>query len=382
MIYLGKQPVGVVSWQPSKPDQWAKPADWPDIETLSLPSTDESCIYFLYDCETEVRYAGFTTGSSNTELSIASYSNGVLSEFDSTDSFKSANNWYIPLPDNCKYAVVRLKNIQVFEFATSSTYGLYYYVNNNGSNQPCLWYYGKLYSDTAVDLYANGSAGISTIELQRVRLYLSPLITIGYGFAPCMNLKSLNINDGNFNNTGKLYSSASVSINAPEIVLRNVNTSAAKIISSRMTNYIDLSGLMTDSGSISGSQSYQDCSTVKSIILRTNGLKITTMYYMFSGCRNLETLDMTGCDLSECSSVASTFSNCCNLKNITLGTGLAISLGFSNCPRLTHESLVNGIIAKLGNVSESTTLTLHSSAKAKLSASDISALEAKGWTLA
>jgi len=384
MIYLGNSPVGVVT--KTDPNVWVKPEDWPDIEALPLPSGNEACIYFLYDCETEVKHAGFSVGGYSTaSLSVASYKNGVLSEFDDSTIERSSPNVFVSLPDDCKYAVVKLSNLNngQFCFATNAAKKMYNTSNNNGSNQPCLWMYGKTYSATAIDLYSNGSGGISTIMLERARLYISPLMSIGYGFAPCPNLKSIIINDGDFENAGRLINSGSCGINGDniDIVAKNIKSVNGRTFGSRSSKSINIDGLSSTTGSITLGQTFQDNQNVKSISIRTDGLKITSTYYTFSGCRLLKSLDMSGCDMSECTSTGAMFSSCYALEDCYLGDNIVESINLAACVSLSHDSLVNGIIAKLGEVSGKT-LTLSNISEAKLSSSELAVATAKGWTVA
>ena len=125
MIYLGDKPVGITKVRPVISDEWRKPSDWPDIEALQITQSDNVVLYLLYDCETEVRYAGFTldsSGGTDREVSIAKYVDGTLSAFDSSSTFSSAANYYCPLPSDCKYAVVKVICQGKVCFATNATY--------------------------------------------------------------------------------------------------------------------------------------------------------------------------------------------------------------------------------------------------------------------
>lgn len=366
-------------------DDWHKPAAWPDIEQLALPSSDTTRMYFLYDCETEVRYAGFSVDNIATgNYSIAKYINGVLSDFDSESATFSVNNVYIPLPNDCKYAVIRVELTEGrVLFCADSNYGLYYTTNNSGGNQPCLWMYGKMYSSSATTLYMNGSCGTSALTLERARLYLSSLVKIGYGFADT-SLKSLIINDGDFNHTGPLYDSSSSSFFVDgDFTAKNVNTASNRMPGfNRKVKNFNLDGFSITNGSISAQQMCQDNNALKSASIRTSGLKITSLYYTFTGNVCLESVDFTGCDFSEMTSTANAFNNAKMLKDLILGNNLNIGIDLSASYSLSHESLVNGIIAKLATVQTTQTLKLSNISKNKLTAEEIAVATAKGWTVA
>lgn len=364
-------------------DDWHKPAGWPDIEQLPLPSGDESCVYFLYDCETEIRYAYIRADTTTAELSIASYKNGTLGEFDSSMTTRSGNNYLIELPNDCKYAVLRLRNASMYVFEVSSQYDLYNAGNNFGSNQPCLWVYGKLYASTSADCYANQTAGISTMMLERFNIILKN-VTLGYGFQSASSLKSFIINNGDLKGIEKVYTSTSFTVVCnTDVVLKNIYTTASRLPTfGAVRNSVNLDGFMRDTGSINCQQTAQNNRMLKSYSIRTNSLKITSLYYAFDGCSSLETVDMTGCDLSECTEYTNTFGSCRSLKNLTLGSGINKSLSLAVCHSLSHDSLVNGVIAKLATVETTQTLTLSSMAKARLTAEEIAVATAKGWTVA
>jgi hypothetical protein len=72
------------------------------------------------------------------------------------------------------------------------------------------------------------------------------------------------------------------------------------------------------------------------------------------------------------------------LKNIKVEGKIGTSCHFSHSASLTNESLIN-IINALKDYSGTTntyTLTLHATAKAKLSQSEIAVATQKGWTIA
>lgn len=363
---------------------WVKPDDWPDIESLPLPGTDTSCMYFLYDCTTNVRYAGFTHTNSLADLSIAKYQNGVLGEFSNADKIIiNGEQTAIPLPDDCQYAVLRLDGeYRRWTFARYTQYGLDYWQNNIESNQPCLWCYGKVFSNENSDLYVNNSAGISAINMQRARLFLSPKVTIGYGWSG-HTVDSIVINDGDAHGNN-LSIMTSNQIKTPYFTYRNaVIRSSGKIFNFNLSRKVDLSGISgADSDvSLNMQQVCQYNTALEEFVMRSNGLKISSLYYCFSTCRNARKIDLGGCDLSGCTSVGEFISDARNLTDLTLGDNLKLSLNLSSCISLTHDSLVNGIIAKLGTVSTTQTLQLSNLSKALLSDEEIAVATGKGWTV-
>ena len=84
---------------------------------------------------------------------------------------------------------------------------------------------------------------------------------------------------------------------------------------------------------------------------------------------------------------SSAFNGLASLVNIRIEGKIGASLNLSKASKLSYESLAGeeGFINALYDYSETTetrTLTLHATAKAKLSESDIAVITQKGWTLA
>ena len=387
MIYLGQNAVGIALWEkPENVDTWIKPQEWPNIEALTLPSENVSCMYFLYDCRTEVRYGGFRHTPNKADLLIAKYENGVIGEFsNATKVSVSQSNTVIPLPDDCDYAILKLQGEYTqWCFNNSSDYGFSCYQNNTESNQPCLWYYGKVYSATDIDLYQNQTGGIATNMLKRVKMYLSPTVILGYGINS-FGVESLVLNDGDFNGGKYPFVNSSAAFNAPIVKCLNsiiTRTDTPRIGYSQIARMVDFSGLQAGNNSISMQQLFQYNGVLENFKMHTNGLKISSLYYTFSGCHSLKTIDMTGCDLSECTaSVATTeaFTNCRNLTTLKLGSNIKKSLNLEHCTSLTHDTLVNDVIANLAEVETQQTLKLNNIIRNKLSAAEIAVATNKGW---
>lgn len=99
---------------------------------------------------------------------------------------------------------------------------------------------------------------------------------------------------------------------------------------------------------------------------------------------NLATLNAEGSDWSGSSNFTNTFYNISTtLKDITgTITGISQSLSLSSSSALTRDSLlvlINGLKDLTGQTGK--TLTLHATAKARLTADDIAIATAKNWTV-
>ena len=88
----------------------------------------------------------------------------------------------------------------------------------------------------------------------------------------------------------------------------------------------------------------------------------------------------------KCTNFTNTFNGSTNLGNITFteDSVIAANISFSNSSKLTHNSLISVINALKDYSSNTTTyrLTLHATAKARLSEEEIAVATQKGWTLA
>jgi len=154
---------------------------------------------------------------------------------------------------------------------------------------------------------------------------------------------------------------------------------------------------------------FQDCGSLTSLdVSNFNTQNVTSMYCMFQNCAGLTSLDVSNFNTQNVTTMNSMFRNCAGLTSINLGdkfdasmvsnvtnmfwdcfslktiTGciknLRISLNLSFCP-LDHDSAMR-IINGLATVTTAQTLTLSSTTKSTLSATEKAVLINKGWTLA
>ena len=145
---------------------------------------------------------------------------------------------------------------------------------------------------------------------------------------------------------------------------------------------LDMSGFSTQNVTLMQSM-FSGCGSLTSLdVSNFNTQNVTNMYYMFSGCGSLTSINLGDkFDASKVSSVENMFQFCNSLKTITGNIkNLSISLNLSNCP-LDHDSALR-IINGLATVTTAQTLTLRSTTKSTLSATEKAVLINKGWTLA
>ena len=123
---------------------------------------------------------------------------------------------------------------------------------------------------------------------------------------------------------------------------------------------------------------------------------VTNMSSMFNGCRNITTLDLSNFNTSAVTNMSSMFGNCRNLTTI-IGThtleevhagtikamrGLKVSISFSDSPNLERASIL-ALFYGLADLTGQTanTVTLHATAKARLTAEDIKIATDKNWNV-
>ena len=105
--------------------------------------------------------------------------------------------------------------------------------------------------------------------------------------------------------------------------------------------------------------------------------------YFVSGCSALKTIELI--NFSSATSLSNAFTGCSALEDITVDGVNKLSINFSACSKLTIESLrsiISALYDFVGNGETTTrTLTLHATAKARLTEADIKTITDKGWTL-
>ena len=123
---------------------------------------------------------------------------------------------------------------------------------------------------------------------------------------------------------------------------------------------------------------------------------VTNMSSMFSNCSNLSTLDLSNFNTSAVTNMNLMFYSCSNLSTI-IGThtleevqagtikalrGLKVGISFSDSPNLERASILAlfyGLADLTGKTAQ--TVTLHATAKARLTAEDIKIATDKNWNV-
>ena len=189
--------------------------------------------------------------------------------------------------------------------------------------------------------------------------------------------------------------------NLTTLDLSSFNTSAVTNMSSmfydcRKLTTLDLSSFDT-SAVADMSYMFYDCSNLTTLDLSNfNTSAVTNMSSMFYYCRNLTTLDLSSFDTSVVTDMSNMFYNCSKLTTI-IGThtleevqagtikalkGTKVSLDLSSSSLLERASILAlfyGLADLTGQTAQ--TVTLHATAKARLTAEDIKIATDKNWNV-
>lgn len=124
---------------------------------------------------------------------------------------------------------------------------------------------------------------------------------------------------------------------------------------------------------------------IKSVTIKGSTANVKNFREAFrNNYYNFATIDGDGLDFSSATDVTNIFMQDASLVNVKIvANTLSISIGWANSASLSLDSLAS-IIAGLKDMTGQTapTLTLHATAKAKLTTAQTAEITAKNWTLA
>ncbi len=219
-------------------------------------------------------------------------------------------------------------------------------------------------------------------------------------------IKSILFNDGNVYNpnvpnytiSGKPVSYRCY-YSTSKVVFKDFDTSAVTNMSSMFESCTYLSTLDLSSFNTSSvtdmNRMFLHCNNLTTLDLSSfNTSAVTDMNSMFSSCNNLTTLDLSSFNTSSVTDMGYMFGFCSNLTTI-IGThtleevqagtvkamrGLKVSISFSDSPNLERASIL-ALFYGLADLTGKTkhTISLHATAKARLTAEDIKIATDKNW---
>ena len=229
----------------------------------------------------------------------------------------------------------------------------------------------------------------------------SAVTNMSYMFSSCRNLTTLDLSSFDTSAVTNMSSMFYDCRNLTTIDLSNFNTSAVTNMSYMFSNCgnlttLDLSNFNT-SAVTNMNYMFRLCSNLTTLDLSSfNTSAVTNMSSMFDNCSNLTTLDLSSFDTSAVTNMSSMFYGCSKLTSI-IGThtleevhagtikalkGTKVSLYLSNSPNLERASILAlfyGLADLTGNTAQ--TVTLHATAKARLTAEDIKIATDKNWNV-
>ena len=221
-------------------------------------------------------------------------------------------------------------------------------------------------------------------------------------------IKSILFNDGNVDNpnvpnytiSGKPVSYRCSQVTS-KVVFKDFDTSAVTNMSymfrlcSNLTT-LDVSNFNT-SAVTNMSYMFSNCRNLSTLDVSSfNTSAVTNMSSMFNGCSNLTTLDLSNFNTSSVTNMSYMFYRCSSLTSI-IGThtleevqagtikalrGLKVGISFSDSPNFERASILAlfyGLADLTGNTAQ--TVTLHATAKARLTAEDIKIATDKNWNV-
>ncbi len=189
-------------------------------------------------------------------------------------------------------------------------------------------------------------------------------------------LTNLYISGNSTASQGEFYNCTNLeSIKLPSVSL--TNTSGA--FRNTKIGVLDLSPL-SQTGNMNGT--FHNNTSLTKVILPGISFSGESWAYTFRTCNNLTTIEIDGtADFSNVKTFNVPFYSCSQLEHITGAiTGIKADISFVTSPKLTRESMLV-IINGLATVTTQRTLTLHATAKERLTEDDIAIATAKNWQI-
>ena len=361
-----------------RPKKWIRPSDWPDYSKVDL--TDQEVIYLTYDCSYDSRWCSVKVSGAYT-VERGSLNNGVFTSVYSTNQ-ASASTFQQQLPTNeGTYVVYRITpqegaHITSFRFAqvtdseSSSVFAAWWH--------PCVERYARLPNVTgSLSWSGNAEAWSTRLMISDTVIGMSPtnmqnalntgsfvLQHVDYSqcsfenvttmqntfynqnslsecylphdlsnkctnlagcFQSCLQLVYLDLsgwNTSNVTNFGNMFYNCGELVDikgVEDFVLTSATSLANFFYNALMLKQLDTSKWETTSALTNISACFCSLYQIKSLdVSGFNTSNVTTFASCFSGCRNLETIDLSSWTISnKVTNLSSMFAYTRKLKNIT-----------------------------------------------------------------
>lgn len=363
--------------------RWSKPADWPDLDALELPTDrSENVIYLLYDRNCGFDPVSFGVADSSTRITVHK-GNVVDGKFVGELVASNVAKYTDTLTD--EYTVYRL----------SGTFDRFFFDNYHAGNgydvslQGVVWVRG-----TAPFLKELGSPynnrEFASIHTQAFELYdvasLTRIVLNSNGFRNMARYRFYLGVDANGDFGGNTLTRTGggpmflQSIGAKdEIVIQNANY--GNLASDTFSGVTRLR-LRNVTANISGNR-FQGAIWLKSLVVEDScSITFDSVYGSFFYCESLMVLDLHPVDFSGATAASNTFSGCKSLKELRLNNTWTFDINLSNAMSLEKDS-VTQLFSDLGTIETARTITLPYGMKNYLlTAEEIAVITEKGWTVA
>ena len=306
----------------------------------------------------------FTGSGSKSEGNLLSYLTTVdLSNLDTSNYTDMRIMFY-----NCS----SLTSIDLSNFNTSKVTGMesmFSYCSSLTSLDLSSFDTSKV---TKINGMFNYCSSLTSLDLSNFDT--SKVTSMADMFSNCSSLTSIDLSSWNTSSVGTSgYGSSFKRMFSSCPSLKSLDISSFDLSNTQSGSYYSLTSM------------FYDCINLKTLKL-PNSVSFNktdiSLNNMFHNCSSLESLDFTGWDTTNVTSMDSMLNSCYSLKNLTLGENWASnssisSFSLSYCP-LTHESAVD-VINKLATRSNSPVITFRS--EVGLYQSEIDVATNKGWSV-
>ena len=256
--------------------------------------------------------------------------------------------------------------------------------------------------DTSVMTSMNSMFKNSEVEsLDLSKFDTSAVTDMGYMFSGILGFTSLDLSNFDTSAVTNMSHMFDDFHTNTSLDLSNFNNSAVTDMSYmfyRFGNIITLDFSTFNTSSVKNMQSmFENCGSLTSLDLSNfNTSSVTNMNRMFDTCERLTMLDLSNFNTSSVTNIVYMFYRCSSLTSI-IGThtleevqagtvkamrGLKVSISFSDSPNLERASILAlfyGLADLTGQTAQ--TVTLHVTAKARLTAEDIKIATDKNWNV-
>lgn len=368
------------------PDEWVRPSDWPDLDSITMPSYD--CIYLTYDLRKTPGLAWigvYVVTAGNVKWTMERGTLDSAGNFTAETSAEMANYSTYRQPLDSADGDVQLFRVTAVGGANITECFLRTLSDTTASNlrndfQPCVERRGQAHFG---NINPNGGFGPTQNAfvpewMERDRLEFRGTAASVSAYSQKKNLKSLDFSGSNlttyFPHLVALQNLREILFSSGSKLTNGYNFLSGLYAKKRL----DLRGLDT-SATTNANLFLNNCACVEINVGGLDLTSVTTPSNFINSPLLLETLIATGMTISDAVTVG--INGCTTLTELYPWVLLEKSLDFGVCFMLSKDSLLR-IIDALPNTTQSVTLTLGQNNTLKLTASEIAVATEKGWTVA